>query len=832
MAGQKENPNDTLYAVLLALAFFSLLGFIATVSFWENLSYLIYKFDYHIASFINYYFSNLFSGYEEVNNLVDIASIPKFDFWTLSFKYSVGNDYVNYINNFYEPLHFSYAFILFILGYLIINNFKIIPMFQFQNYKNYKEKLIEKLNKRLKINNKQIKLYNHMDVLLEKKREPADLGNNVKQFLNADYFLPFIQENEESEFDLLKIDTNKRYINDSLFFSNHYINNYYKFILDKKLDIEDITFQSLYQFDKEWEKLKINIQKNKNIQDLYYYYLIYFFNTDKYEQFINLFLLNDFEINKDYLTKFNNFLKKYNFPFELKRYQYTNNINSNNKIKYIEYTEDIKNLEKKKDLETFIFIDPKNDNFLLNLEEIYILFKIKNYSFLLNKTYFFNSNEEQIQSPITNIPPSRMKDISSANKDEIESVERILDNLKQYKEQFDNLKSLDNIINEYLTTKKEFYEINTFIQEKIKDNVILYIKKEYNKNEINFSLYELLKNEKKFNGEYLLNILKADTQEIDLLVYIKTFQKTLKLYKDYILNNENYINDYIKNDFEEFLSLYKKLKDKIILFLKDKPGKDYFEIKTIYFEKVNKELNNFIENMINNIKLYYKFNLSYNIHNENNIMPEIGQIVMPSMYILSPFEYFVEENQTYFDKIQNLKVQGYKEYILPVFKEIYNNWFCNIEDLVKYYNKKIDENENDFNVSEEEKSEISLKLQLLKREAEKQKESSSSIETKLLNIFQVHKFEETIIIALWKEFTKLENLPTTKLSNLKFTNFILWYALTSIGDINSTEPNFVIGRPFDFNAGLPILLTYELEKKEYNENLKIKNQKHNIEEKE
>jgi len=203
---------------------------------------------------------------------------------------------------------------------------------------------------------------------------------------------------------------------------------------------------------------------------------------------------------------------------------------------------------------------------------------------------------------------------------------------------------------------------------------------------------------------------------------------------------------------------------------------------------------------------------------------------MPSCYVLTPFHYKVEKDVIYFNKIKDFQVNGYKKYILPVFEQIYRSWYGNINDLVKYYEKEIDDNNSNLDIDPEKQLEIELKFELLKREAEKQKKSSSSIETKLLKIFQVHKFEETIIIAIWKEFTKLENLPSTKLSNLKYDNFVLWYALTSIGDVDNTEKTKVIGRPFDFNAGLPILLMYELEISEYKDSIDVKNIKHNLDE--
>jgi len=213
--------------------------------------------------------------------------------------------------------------------------------------------------------------------------------------------------------------------------------------------------------------------------------------------------------------------------------------------------------------------------------------------------------------------------------------------------------------------------------------------------------------------------------------------------------------------------------------------------------------------------MYYKYNLEYNIKN-NDVFPEIGQPIMPSTYILTPFVYEknnIEQNQL-FNIVKTFKVKGYNKYILPVFEEIYNNWFGNIKDLVSFYKKEIEDLKDNLDISESDKTEKMLKFSLLEREANHQKSNKSSIETKIEKIVNIHKYEETIIIALWKELTKYENLPTSKLSNMKYENFILWYALTCIGDIVGPNKDdiSVIGRPFDYNAGMPITIMYELEK--------------------
>lgn len=839
--GETEKQSDLIYAILLGFSFLGFMFFIITLNFWETLSYSIFKLDYKIAGVINYYFSDCFVDYRKIDNLVEIANIPKFNFWKFEFEYAVGNNIVEEINEFYKSLHYIYAITIAFIGYFLINNFKLMPEFRFQNNMRYKLSLVEEAKKRIKIKNKQIKLYDHMDVLLERKRTPANLGSK-RQFLNADYYVPFIYEEETSDANPLNIDTNKVYINDSIFYSQHYINNYFKYILEKdtketkdKLETNN-TIYSLKKFHDFFKVLEDKVYKNKNLQDIYYLNMLKLYNEKNKNNFINLFLLETKDMNESkYLITFNNFLKKYKMN-DIQFHKLLHiNLKNDCKLQYVSYTnEDIDNYN---EMETFIFISEKDEKFRLNLEEVYVYFKIINYSYSLNKSYFFNSEEEKVQAPIKNIPPSLIEDISTAEKDDIYEIEKVLDELKSYKERFESLSILEQHISDYQAFKTQYNNITKTIKLKYNEYIKGLIDKEFEFNSYKYKISNLLNDEKNsYDEKYFLENLIIVSEEIDVIKYLKDLKKfiqSLNIVYNKIINNEQLKEDNIegidyKKDIEDLKNIYQSLLYRVKALFEEKEQMNYFDIKKKYFDLINTELNKFIKKMLMSVELYYKFKLEYDLNNENSIFPEIGQPIMPSCYILTPFNFKVEKDVLYFNKIKDFQVNGYKKYILPVFEQIYRNWYGNINDLVNYYEKEIDNNSSNLDIDPEEQLEIELKFELLKREAEKQKKSNSSIETKLLKIFQIHKFEETIVIAIWKEFTKLENLPATKLSNLKYDNFVLWYALTSIGDVDNTEKTKVIGRPFDFNAGLPILIMYELEINEYKESLDIKNKAHNL----
>jgi len=852
MAGNEtEKQSDMIYAVILGVVFFGGMLFIITLNFWEEMSYLIFKLDYKIAGIINYYYPDKFENYREYNNMVEIAGIPKFNFWKMSFEFGIGNDYIKDINEFYRSLHLIYSFIILFISYLIVNGFKLIPEFRFQNNMRYKLRLVEEAKKRMKIFNKQIKLYNHMSLLLEKKRNPANLGA-TRQFLNADYYSPFIYEHEigtSEKGSSGAVETNKKYITDSLFYSQHYVNNYFKYVVDKENNKEKIeqnkTIYSLKKFDEFWPTLEGKIKKRNNLQDLYYYYLLQFFNEKNKDNFILLFLVETKELNDKYLTSFNNFLKRYHSnEYELHKLLNEGSKNNYKHLPYVSYTNE--SLENFKEMETFILISKTDEKFRLNLEEIFIYFKIKCYSFLLNQSYFFNSKETKVQVPIKNIPPSAIDDISTAEKDEINEIEKVLDELKSYEQKFSSLATLNTYITDYKDFKTQYTNIINTIKSKYSDYFKGLINKEFEFNSIKYRMGNLFNNsETKYSENYFLENLIIEKEETDVILFLKNLkifiQMNSKIF-NLIFEQSNVNKEEIKKsisdgklfdyskDISDLKDIYKLLFDRVKILFSEKETMNYFDIKKGYFNLINKELLVFIDKMMSNIELYYKYNLEYDVDNENSILPEIGQPVMPSCYILSTFHYKIEKNSSYFNLIKDFKVRGYKEYILPVFLQIYESWYGNITNLIGYYEKEIDKNKNNLDISDDEKASMELKMTLLKIEAEKQKKSESSIETKLLKIFQVHKFEETIVIALWKEFTKLENLPTTKLSNLKYENFVLWYALTSIGDVDNTEKTKVIGRPFDFNAGLPILIMYELEIYEFKNSIDSKNKTHNLEE--
>jgi len=300
----KENKSiDNLYAVFFGLIFLGIMTFVLTIHFWENIIYTIFELDYQISKFLNYYF-NLFNGYKEINQMVTFASIPKFSFLKMKFEYQIDDDYLKTIYSFYKDLHYTYTGIIIFLGYLLINKFNLIPLFEFNISMNYKKKLVAAAKQRLEIKNPKIKLYNHQNVLIEKLREPADMGNK-KSFLNADYYQPFIAEDELSKItEFNKIDTNKDYINSSIFYSQHYINNFY--FLYKNTNTKSIFINNMEKIIKLFSDLEFKINKKKNIKDIYYFKLLKLYDNKDKTKFISLFT---FKTNSTY--QFNLFINKY-----------------------------------------------------------------------------------------------------------------------------------------------------------------------------------------------------------------------------------------------------------------------------------------------------------------------------------------------------------------------------------------------------------------------------------------------------------------------------------------------------------------------------------------
>lgn len=1006
---QNGSQVDNLYAVFFGLIFVIIVGFILTVHFWENIIFVIYTIDYKVAKVFNYYF-NLFTGYEEINQMVHFADIPKFNFFKLKFEYQVSSNYIDVINNFYQPLHYLYTGIIIFFTYLFLNDFSLIPTFHFYLSGRLKKQLVESAKKRIKIKNKKIQLYDHQKVLSERKRNPAKIKGS-QRFLNADYLVPFIVEDQLYLSDnQLSVDTNKEYINSSLFFSKHYINKFY--YLSKTSDMKDTTIDIINIMIKFFNDLEKKIKKKKAIKDIYYYNLLKYYNNKDINKYISL-----FTFNSNSPKKFNDFLFKYFRNNNIQLKILTNDIDKKNEEDYYYINKNEEYFITLKPLSHYIFIN--NDIPLLNLEEVFILFKVMNNNLFENKSYFFQSNEKIIEAPLILFPTNLDRDISMAAVNDLEIFKSTISSLKDYIDKKTNFKTLEiqinkfntfnnekdkflhKIYNQYLPILIEYIENTTINNEKLnhllsneenkeyiksfqnlknmlnnksiensqlffdyyynilswlysisinednQDNIQVIVEenkliqenlkkkqimKEENNNqtlktkwvypfkiyfhkininekiyivdyenmlndgyiynngiwekgenkkniidyknidsyqkelknitnnvkyiEENEEIYAIGKNEKKINVKTLK--FKKERRNILIPIYTEYKRKSMSHFKklemtkirikvkEYIPENDNNIEEenglltiekeieinnlptitinYI-NNFERIkknlLDNYNTLIEYTETVFKDYENYngDFVKIEGKYIEIINKSLNELIYSLLMKIEMYYKYGLEFNTSNENDIKPKVGQPVMTMTTILTPFV-FHSQNKTkkLFDIIKDFKTQGFQKYILPVFEEIYHHWFANIEELVSFYRKELEDIDKNLDTSEDEKMQLNLKFSLLEREAQVQKTDKSSIETKLEKIMKVHHYEETIIIAVWKELTKYENLPTTKLSNLKYDNFVLWYALTCIGDVigDTTIDISVIGRPFDYNAGLPITLMYELEKREYN----------------
>jgi hypothetical protein len=81
-------------------------------------------------------------------------------------------------------------------------------------------------------------------------------------------------------------------------------------------------------------------------------------------------------------------------------------------------------------------------------------------------------------------------------------------------------------------------------------------------------------------------------------------------------------------------------------------------------------------------------------------------------------------------------------------------------------------------------------------------EFNSSRNKKILELATTHQYEETFLMGMLIYGRNLINLPIGVLAKMKFQNSTLWYGLTSIG------------RTYQYVAGLPLAVLYQIERDE------------------
>jgi len=193
---------------------------------------------------------------------------------------------------------------------------------------------------------------------------------------------------------------------------------------------------------------------------------------------------------------------------------------------------------------------------------------------------------------------------------------------------------------------------------------------------------------------------------------------------------------------------------------------------------------------------YYK-NIKYLITGERG---QIGfyQPIVPRTYILKPIQ-----NKT----LDQFETPGIKIVVDILKKYIINEYNESIKGQIDKLEREIIEAKRELrgggnrDAIEKEIEVNSAIVNELKNSLDVNNDDARI--KKLKDLKNRHRYEETYVISLWEYGMSLQNMPTGRLSVLKKENIVLWYALTSLG------------RPFNYNAGLPIEVMRQYEKELY-----------------
>lgn len=336
--------------------------------------------------------------------------------------------------------------------------------------------------------------------------------------------------------------------------------------------------------------------------------------------------------------------------------------------------------------------------------------------------------------------------------------------------------------------------------------------------------YKLVVDKSKSKLLNIFSILIENTEKIGQIIPLHLLHTTfqIKVYK----NKPTYFNKANKpTNINEHLHYVEKwdimrlmnfLYEKKVIYtdehskyrtfvIKNKNNKEnLLELSSTLKLKLNEYLKKITENLIITQVHNGSFNVAYN------------RPVIQKMYILNP----LPKGENILEQIRNFKCLGI-EYIRPILEDLL------IKPEIKFEKQKKDIlsqieyiQSSKFKVVETEEvlNEEIETLQSILSELERAKNDTNNNESRafrLKNIFTTHMFEETLILGLWSFGMELENLPTGRLSKVKYKNIGLWYALTSLG------------RPYRYISGVPIYTIYEMEQKAFEEKNPLKDKAKN-----
>lgn len=168
---------------------------------------------------------------------------------------------------------------------------------------------------------------------------------------------------------------------------------------------------------------------------------------------------------------------------------------------------------------------------------------------------------------------------------------------------------------------------------------------------------------------------------------------------------------------------------------------------------------------------------------------EYGRLLMPSYYIFTPLE-----NK----KMTEFECAGAKELISVLNKYVVEDFKGEIKKTIDELKKENIKLEKDGKTEDLEQN----KNLIIEMENMLDPEFNSSRNKKILELATTHQYEETFLMGMLIYGRNLINLPIGVLAKMKFQNSTLWYGLTSIG------------RTYQYVAGLPLAVLYQIERDE------------------
>jgi len=243
------------------------------------------------------------------------------------------------------------------------------------------------------------------------------------------------------------------------------------------------------------------------------------------------------------------------------------------------------------------------------------------------------------------------------------------------------------------------------------------------------------------------------------------YLKLIYLDKYYIRNiNDKELLDYIK----------------ILRYKGKKPERNTKKVAKVLPKKLTKENYKQVMHILNQNLIEHDINIEY------------GRLIMPNYYIFTPLD-----NK----RLDEFTTPGSKELIAVLKKYVVDDFKKEINKTIKDLKKEINklEKQNDSEAMETIKQNKNLVEEM---ENMLNPEFTDSRNQKILNLATIHQFEETFLVAMLIYGRSLVNLPIGVMSRMKYSNSVLWYALTSIG------------RTYKYRSGLPLSILFQIEKEE------------------